>query len=81
VQAAVPAGRLQAAERLRQTRAEAEAAGLVLQQYEARLAIGESEMANGDRVNGRTDLIALAADAARQGYEVMKRRAAKAAKG
>jgi len=81
IEAAAPAARVQAAQSLRQARADAEAAGLVLQQYEARLAIGEIEMANADRLNGRTDLIALAADAARQGYALMARRAAKAAKG
>ncbi|MEO8502846.1 MAG: tetratricopeptide repeat protein [Acidobacteriota bacterium] len=75
------ANRASAIETLRQARREAEASGLILQQYEARLAIGEIEMAAADRMNGRTELISLAADAARQGYPAMARRAANAAKG
>ncbi len=81
VRAAVPANRTAAIAALRQARADAEASGLVWLQYDARFAAGEIEMANSDRVNGRTDLIALAADAARQGYELMARRAGKAARG
>ncbi len=52
-------------------------AGLVYQEFEARLAIGEIEMRSGDILRGRADLVALQKDADAKGFGLISAKARK----
>jgi len=71
----------QALDAFRAALADATAAGLLDWQFQARLAVGETEMAGADRFRGRGDLGTLALDAEKKGFGQIARRAARAARG
>jgi serine/threonine protein kinase/tetratricopeptide (TPR) repeat protein len=60
---------------------DAHSAGLLQAEFEARLASGEAQIANGEKSKGVSTLQALARDAKARGYELISRKAIAAAKG
>ena len=66
---------------LERTLKDAQSAGLLQSAFEARLAAGEAQIANGQKGKGVSTLQALARDAKARGYELIARRATASAKG
>jgi serine/threonine protein kinase/tetratricopeptide (TPR) repeat protein len=71
-----PADRAEAVLRLEAALAEAEAAGLVPEVLETRLALGELELLSGKEEPGRARLAALAQEASAKGFGLIARKAA-----
>ena len=72
--------RTEAKKLLEQSVADTRKAGLLELQFEARLALGETEMNEGDLAVGRSALRTLQRDAKGKGFELIARKAAAAAR-